>query len=94
MESIKFEVTKMGERGQIVIPLNLREKMNLEKGEKFIVIEQGDNLIFKRLVPPSKEEVQEALRKIRDSVTKSNLTEKDIEEAVRKVRSRKNESNS
>lgn len=32
-----FEITKLGERGQIVIPLEIRNKLKLKKGDKFIV---------------------------------------------------------
>lgn len=34
-------VTTIGERGQIVIPAVIREKMQLEKGDKLVVISKG-----------------------------------------------------
>jgi len=90
----KFEITKIGERGQIVIPLAFRERMNLGKGEKFMVIEQNGNLILKRIVAPTREEVQDLLKFTREHAIKTGLTEKDVEEAIRRVRARKNENSS
>lgn len=39
-----FEVTKLGERGQIVIPLEIRKKLKLKKGDKFIVSTSGKTI--------------------------------------------------
>ena len=45
-----FEVTKLGERGQIVIPLEIRKKLKLKKGDKFIVSESGKTVILQLLL--------------------------------------------
>lgn len=44
-----FEVTKLGERGQIVIPLEIRKKLKLKKGDKFIVSTSGKLIVFSSL---------------------------------------------
>ena len=44
-----FEVTKLGERGQIVIPLEIRKKLKLKKGDKFIVSTSGKLIVFSHL---------------------------------------------
>jgi AbrB family looped-hinge helix DNA binding protein len=41
--------TKMSSRGQVVIPLDLRE--NIGEGDKLIVIRKGDEIILKKSVP-------------------------------------------
>ncbi|HBO60373.1 TPA: hypothetical protein DD449_01645 [Candidatus Berkelbacteria bacterium] len=38
-------ITSIGERGQVVIPVEIREKLNLKKGEKLLVFSKGDNFI-------------------------------------------------
>ena len=38
-------VTTVGERGQIVIPVKVREEMGLEKGDQLVVISKGDKFI-------------------------------------------------
>ena len=41
-----FGVTSVGERGQIVIPGEIREKMNLKKGEKPFVFARNRNYVI------------------------------------------------
>lgn len=38
-------VTHLGERGQVVIPADLRAKLKLKKGDKMLVISKGDRFI-------------------------------------------------
>lgn len=38
-------VTSVGERGQIVIPVEVREKLKLKKGEKLLVFSKSDKFI-------------------------------------------------
>lgn len=86
--TMEFEITRLGERGQIVIPQIFRDQMKLEKGEKFMVVEQGGTLLLKRLAPPTKEEFKELLRKSHEHAKKHGLTQKDADEAIRKARSK------
>ncbi len=88
---MEFEITRLGERGQIVIPLSFREHLNLQKGEKFIVIEQGDNIVLRRIKAPTKEEFEGLLRKTHEHAKKQGLTEKDLLDAIIRVRNKKNE---
>lgn len=83
---MEFEITKLGERGQIVIPQSFREHLKLQKGEKFMIIEQGDNLLLKRIKPPTKDEFEELLRKTHEHARIHGLTEEDMWEAIKKAR--------
>lgn len=38
--------TKVGERGQIVIPKKLREKLKLKKGDDFVVMEKHGSIVL------------------------------------------------
>ena len=40
-----FGATTMGERGQIVVPAEAREALNLQKGEKLLVFGLGGDMI-------------------------------------------------
>ncbi len=88
---MEFEITRLGERGQIVIPLAFREHLNLQKGEKFIVVEQGDNIVLRRIKAPTKWEFEDLLRRTHEHARKHGLTEKDLMDAIKRVRSKKNE---
>jgi AbrB family looped-hinge helix DNA binding protein len=38
-------ITSVGERGQVVIPANIREELNLEKGDKLMVFAKHKHFI-------------------------------------------------
>jgi len=84
-----FEVTKLGERGQIVIPQEFRKNMNLHTGEKFMVIGKDDTLIFKRITAPTIEDFDAMIKKGHDRAKRLNLTPKDLEEARKRSRTKK-----
>lgn len=52
---------KIGARGQITIPKQIREKKNLEKGDELEVTERGNEIVFKKKV--DKEKLAEGYRK-------------------------------
>jgi len=41
-----YGVTTIGERGQVVIPRNARESLNLEKSEKLLVFSAGKEVLM------------------------------------------------
>ena len=84
----KFEVTRLGERGQIVIPQEFRKSMGLHAGEKFIVFEHKDVLMFKRMKAPTLEDFEFMLRRSHEHAEKHKLTEKDLKESIRRARRR------
>ncbi len=46
----QFGTTSLGEKGQVVIPADIRASLNLEKGEKLIVLAKGKGIT---LIPAS-----------------------------------------
>ncbi len=45
IDSKLIGVTSLGERGQIVIPANIREELDLKKGEKLLVFAKHKHFI-------------------------------------------------
>ena len=43
-EDLLYGSCKVGSRGQIVIPLELRKKLDIKEGEVLFVIEDGNNI--------------------------------------------------
>ncbi len=41
-----YGLAKLGERGQIVIPQELRKKLKLKKGDKFVVVEREGTIVL------------------------------------------------
>jgi len=44
-----IDITKMTSKGQVVIPQDIREKVQLEQGDKFLVYDLDGNIILKRV---------------------------------------------
>ena len=47
--TMEIEISKMGERGQIVIPQEFREELQIKTGEKFIIVKSDDKLILQQM---------------------------------------------
>jgi AbrB family looped-hinge helix DNA binding protein len=82
----KPEVTKLSSRGQMVIPQNLRKKLGLEEGQQFVVIGEGDTIIFKRMEMPSTSTLKKMLEFSRKKAKEAGLKKSDITKAIKRVR--------
>lgn len=76
-------ITSMSSRGQVVIPLNIREIMGLKEGEKFIVSGQEDTIILKKI---RMSEFDELMKKTHEFAKKAGITPKDVRDAIKQVR--------
>ncbi len=66
----------MSEKGQVVIPQELRKMMGLKAKSKFVVVGKGDTIIMKKLVVPNmKKDWNDIFKKM----AKKNLKIPDIE---------------
>ncbi len=81
--------TKMSSKGQVVIPEEIRERLNLAAGTQFIVLGQGDAVVLKIISPPNSEEFKELLKKSKSAAKKEGFKKADLETIIKKVRSEK-----
>ena len=44
---MEVAITKMSSNGQVVIPVEIREEANIKPSTRFIVFNDGENIIFK-----------------------------------------------
>ena len=79
---------KMSSKGQVVIPENIRKKLNLKAGAQFVVIGENDIVILKSISPPSLDEFDSLIAKARKQGRKAGIKKSDISDAVSKVRGR------
>ncbi|MBI3050848.1 AbrB/MazE/SpoVT family DNA-binding domain-containing protein [Candidatus Woesearchaeota archaeon] len=42
------KTVKVSEKGQIAIPLDIREAMGLKKGDELVLIQQGDKVLMEK----------------------------------------------
>lgn len=77
----------MSERGQVVIPTELRKNMHLKEGERFIVMGLDDTIILRKLeLSDERLRLKKLVRKSREKARKSGFSEKEIERLVEKTR--------
>ena len=82
----KPETTKMSSKGQVVIPENVRSRLGLEAGERFVVLGDKDVVILKRIAPPSMREFDDLIARARRQARKAGMKRSDVRVAVKKVR--------
>jgi AbrB family looped-hinge helix DNA binding protein len=89
MQMNTVATTKMSSKGQIVIPEEIRNALNLKAGTKFVVVGEGDVVVLKTISPPSSSEFKEMILKAREVAYEAGMTPEDIEKAIIEERSEK-----
>ncbi|MBU0714191.1 MAG: AbrB/MazE/SpoVT family DNA-binding domain-containing protein [Verrucomicrobia bacterium] len=84
-----FATTRMSSKGQVVIPEDVRGRLKLMPGVRFVVVGEGDVVILKTITPPSMEGFDSLIRRCRQQARVSGMKRSNIVRAVSKVRSRK-----
>ncbi len=79
----KLEVTSMSSRGQVVIPLDIRQQLGLKEGEKFVVIGEDDTVVLKKITMPSFDKL---LQKTMRFAKEKGVTKEDVEDAIKRAR--------
>jgi len=85
-----LDVITLSSKGQLVIPISIRQEMGLEKEDKFVVVHDENSILLKRI---KREEAKRAMLKLMDKFSdefrKNKIIKKDVEEAVKEARARK-----
>jgi AbrB family looped-hinge helix DNA binding protein len=83
-----LSTTKMSSKGQVVIPEDIRKRLGLEAGTRFVVVGEGDTVILKMIAPPDMDQFDELIARARAQARQVGLRRSDISSAVERVRSR------
>lgn len=81
--------TKMTSRGQVVIPEDIRKRLNLKVGAQFVVVGEKDVVIFKSISQPSMEDFDKLIAEARKQAKEAGLKRSDVHTTIAKVRGRK-----
>ena len=81
--------TKMSSKGQVVIPENIRKRLNLKVGSQFVVVGDKDVVILKNISPPSIDEFGDLIAEARKKGKQAGIKKSDIRNAILKVKERK-----
>jgi len=85
------EITTVSQKGQVVIPQALREKLGLRPKTKLLVYGVEDAIILKKLTMPDvKKELEDLYSKIDKRIAQhGELTDKEIAEEIHRYRREK-----
>jgi len=84
---MEVELTRISEKGQVVIPSSLRRDMKINKSDKFLVFGENNTIILKKIEKPAfKKSFREIANPLQNIAKKSGLTKKNLEKAIRDVR--------
>ena len=78
--------TRMSSKGQVVIPEDIRKRLNLKTGSRFVVVGDKDVVILKFIAPPSMDNFGDLIKKARSQGKKAGIKRSDIVAAVAKTR--------
>ena len=78
--------TKMSSKGQVVIPEDIRKRLNLKAGSQFVVMGEDDVVILKSIEPPSMKDFDALISEARKQARQAGLKRSDISSAVAKSR--------
>jgi AbrB family looped-hinge helix DNA binding protein len=82
-----LELTRLSQKGQVVIPTEVRRKMGLKEGTRFLVIGLEDVIVLRKLqLSNEKLRLKKLLAEARFSAKTHGLSEKEIERLVHALR--------
>ena len=91
VQNEKADVTVVSEKGQVVIPQNIRKKLGIGPKTKLLIYGYQDALIMKKLeVPDVTKELEEIYKRVNKKIeTEGELSSDEINEVIQDFRTKK-----
>lgn len=84
---MEVEITRISEKGQVVIPGSLRKEMNIKKSDQFLIFGEDDTVILKKIEKTAlKKTFDEIVKPLQKAAKEAGLTKQDLSKAIRDVR--------
>ncbi len=82
-----LDMTRLSEKGQVVIPNELRKQMGLREGTRFIVMGLEDTIILRRLeLSQERIRLKRVLEQSRKVAERVGFTEKELDRLIHSFR--------
>ena len=89
MSQYVSEITSVSSKGQVVLPMSIRNAMNIQPGAKLMIFSDGESILLKPIIEPDASEVRAMLDAANAWAAEVGLSEEDVEDAIKTVRTRK-----
>ena len=84
---MQVELTRISEKGQVVIPSSLRKELKINKSDQFMVFGEGNTVILKKVEKMAiKKTFDEIAKPLQKAAQQAGLTRSDLERAIKEVR--------
>lgn len=85
---VSLSTTQLSSKGQVVIPEEIRTRLGLRPGSRFVVVAERGVVIFKTIDAPDLGEFDALVATARRRARKAGLRKADVAAAVRRARGR------
>lgn len=85
---VSLSTTQLSSKGQVVIPEEVRLRLGLKPGCRFVVVGERGVVILKIIDPPPLSDFDALITKARKQAKKSGIRQTDVAKAVRRARGR------
>ena len=83
------EVLTVSSKGQISIPLEIRKKISIARGDKMAVYASDDVIMLKRIKIPSEDDFEQLLDEAQEWAASVGYQESDVNDIIKSVRRKK-----
>lgn len=84
---MSLDFTRLSEKGQIVIPSQMRKKMNLKEGTRFVILTLDDTIVLRKLeLSQEKTRLKQLLAKSREKAERLGFSQNEIEQLIKSSR--------
>ena len=83
------EVLTVSSKGQISIPLEIRKKMSIARGDKMAVYASDDVIMLKPIRIPSEDDFEQLLDEAQEWAASVGYQESDVNDIIKSVRKKK-----
>ena len=84
---MQVELTRISEKGQVVIPSSLRKEMRIKKSDQFLIFGENGTVILKKIEKPAmKKTFDEIAKPLQKAAKQVELKKSDLKKAIREVR--------
>lgn len=79
----------MSSKGQVVIPEDIRKRLGLKSGSRFVVVGDKDVVILKSITTPTVDQFDALIKTARKQARAAGLRKSDISAAINRARADK-----